>query len=78
MYLLAGEDPSKITWSFVLYERGAGRNFLRIARSSLAESKTSIEELYDWEFDGPFLRDFAGKEPTGKGRDAGAFEADTK
>jgi hypothetical protein len=48
--------------------------FLRIARSTLAESKTSIEELYDWEFDGPFLRDFAGREPTGKGRDAGAYE----
>src|SRR4051812_39026181 len=53
-------------------------DFLRIARASLAESKTSIEELYDWELDGPFLRDFAGKEPTGKGRDAGAFEADAK
>jgi hypothetical protein len=50
--------------------------FLRIARTTLAESKTSIEELYDWEFDGPFLRDFAGKPPTGKCRDAGALEAD--
>jgi hypothetical protein len=50
--------------------------FLRIARTTLAESKTSIEELYDWEFDGPFLRDFAGKAPTGKCRDAGALEAD--
>jgi hypothetical protein len=50
--------------------------FLRVARASLAESKTSIEELYDWEFDGPFLRDFAGREPVGKGRDAGALEAD--
>jgi hypothetical protein len=48
--------------------------FLRIARSTLAESQTSIEELYDWQFDGPFLRDFAGKAPVGKGRDAGAFE----
>ncbi len=50
--------------------------FLRVARSTLAESKTSIEELYDWEFDGPFLRDFAGKEPGAKGRDAGAFQAE--
>jgi len=48
--------------------------FLRVARSSLAESKTSIEELYDWEFAGPFLRDFAGKEPGKHGRDAGAFQ----
>lgn len=48
--------------------------FLRIARSSLAESRTSIEELYDWQVDGPFLRDFAGRKPLGMGRDAGAFE----
>ena len=47
-------------------------DFLRICRSTLAESKTSIEELYAWEFNGPFLRDFAGKTPTGK-RDAGAL-----
>ena len=29
-------------------------DFLRVCRSTLAESKTSIEELYAWEFDGPF------------------------
>jgi membrane peptidoglycan carboxypeptidase len=33
--LAGGEDPSKITWSFVLYERGADRNFLRIHADSL-------------------------------------------
>ena len=49
-------------------------DFLRLARGTLADAKTTIEELYDWEFDGPFLRDFAGREITGKGRDAGAFE----
>jgi hypothetical protein len=49
--------------------------FLRIARGTLAEARTSIEELYDWQFDGPFLRDFAGQPPAGKARDAGAFEA---
>jgi len=48
--------------------------FLRIARGTLADAKTTIEELYDWEFDGPFLRDFRGREPSGKCRDAGAFE----
>lgn len=48
--------------------------YLRIARSTLSDSRTSIEELYDWEFDGPFLRDFSGREVTGKCRDAGAFE----
>ncbi len=47
--------------------------FLRLCRASLAEAKTSIEELYDWEFDGPFLRDFAGHAVTGK-RDAGALQ----
>ena len=49
-------------------------DFLRIALSSLAESKTSIEELYAWEFDGPFLRDFAGHKSTDK-RAAGAVDA---
>lgn len=47
--------------------------FLRIARGTLKDAKTSIEELYDWEFDGPFLRDFVGVKPAGN-RDAGAFQ----
>ncbi len=46
-------------------------DFLRVCRSTLTESKTSIAELYAWEFDGPALRDFCGNKPTGK-RDAGA------
>ena len=49
-------------------------DFLRVCRSTLADSKTSIEELYAWEFDGPALRDFCGNKPTGK-RDAGAILA---
>jgi len=32
-----------------------------IARGTLEDSKTSIEELYAWQFDGPFLKDFTGK-----------------
>ena len=51
--------------------------FLRIARSTLAQSRTSIEELYDWEFDGPFLRDFTGRESPGNDRYAGALNLDT-
>ncbi len=47
-------------------------DFLRVCRSTLPESKTSIEELYAWEFNGPFLRDFTGKAPAGK-HDAGAI-----
>ena len=49
-------------------------DFLRIAHGTLADADTTIEELYDWEFNGPFLRDFAGRKPTGARRDAGAIE----
>jgi hypothetical protein len=48
--------------------------FLRVARGTLREAQTTAEELYAWEFDGPFLRDFFGKTPTGARRDAGAME----
>ncbi len=48
-------------------------DFLRICRGNLADSRTSIEELYDWQFNGPQLRDFTGAQPKGK-RDAGAIE----
>jgi len=49
-------------------------DFLRIAHGTLADADTTIEELYAWEFDGPFLRDFAGRKPAGTRRDAGAIE----
>jgi hypothetical protein len=49
-------------------------DFVRIALGTLADSKTTIDELYAWQFDGPFLRDFCSNEPVGK-RDAGALEA---
>jgi hypothetical protein len=49
-------------------------DFLRVSRGTLADAETTIEELYEWEFNGPFLRDFSGRAPTGKGRDAGAIE----
>jgi hypothetical protein len=58
----------------------AGRNFdgtldfLRLAHGTLADADTTIEELYAWEFDGPFLRDFAGLKPAGARRDPGALE----
>lgn len=48
-------------------------DFLRICLGTLSDSKTSITELYKWQFDGPFLRDFTGNLPVGK-RDAGALE----
>jgi hypothetical protein len=50
-------------------------DFLRIALGTLADADTTIEELFAWEFEGPFLRDFAGRKPAGARRDAGAVEA---
>jgi hypothetical protein len=47
-------------------------DFLRIAQGTLADAATTIEELYAWEFDGPQIRDFTGRKPTGA-RDAGAI-----
>ena len=49
-------------------------DFLRIAHGTLADADTTIEELYAWEFDGPFLRDFTGRKPAGVRRNAGAIE----
>ncbi|MFA5533601.1 MAG: laminin G domain-containing protein [Mariniphaga sp.] len=57
----------------------SGRNFkgtldfLRICLGTLSDAKTDIDELYAWQFFGPFLKDFTGKEPVGR-RDAGALE----
>jgi hypothetical protein len=47
--------------------------FIRISLGTLKDAKTNIKELYAWEFDGPFLRDFTSSKPKGK-RDAGALE----
>ncbi|HBN26000.1 MAG TPA: hypothetical protein DD405_00825 [Desulfobacteraceae bacterium] len=49
-------------------------DFLRISRGTLEDAETTIDELYNWEFDGPFLKDFYGRTPAGKYRDAGAIE----
>ncbi len=35
--LLGGADPVKVNWSFVLYERGSDRNYVRIHADSLNE-----------------------------------------
>jgi hypothetical protein len=48
-------------------------DFLRLARGSLADSKTTIEELYAWEFHGPFLKDFTGRPRPANGGEAGAL-----
>jgi hypothetical protein len=49
-------------------------DFLRVSRGTLADAKTTIQELYAWQFHGPQYRDFTGRGPEGK-RDAGALEA---
>jgi hypothetical protein len=49
-------------------------DFLRIAQGTLADADTTIEELYTWEFDGPFLRDFTGRKRVGGERAAGAID----
>ena len=49
-------------------------DFLRIARGTLADAKTTIAELYAWEFDGPFLYDFTGRKRPADGGEAGAIE----
>jgi hypothetical protein len=51
-------------------------DFLRMARGTLADSKTTIEELYAWEFDGPFLDDFTGRRRPATGGCAGAIDED--
>lgn len=51
-------------------------DFLRIARGTLADSHTTIGELYAWEFDGPFLDDFAGRRRPANGGYAGALDAE--
>lgn len=48
-------------------------DFLRIARGTLKDARTSIEELCEWEFNGPFLKDFAGKDRAEGRGDAGAL-----
>ena len=51
-------------------------DFMRIALGTLADAQTTIEELYAWEFNGPFLRDANGVAPApGRKRDAGALQS---
>jgi hypothetical protein len=49
-------------------------DFMRIARGTLADSKTTIEELYAWEFNGPFLYDFTSRKRPADGGEAGAID----
>lgn len=53
-------------------------DFPRIGRGSFADARTSIDEPYAWQFDGPMLRDIAGNPIYGARRDAGALELDRR
>ena len=48
--------------------------FMRVSHGTLADARTTIGELYWWQFNGPNRRDMRGKSPKGKSRDAGALE----
>lgn len=50
-------------------------DFLKLLKGTPADGRTSIGELYKWEMDGLFLKDFTGKKPIGKG-DVGALEVE--
>jgi len=75
----SGSLPTSLASSSTFYIAREGSqnftgtiDFARVALSSFAESATSFDELYAWEFDGPATRDFAGSKIMGK-RDAGAL-----
>ncbi len=40
----------------------ASFDFLRVTAASLAESKTTVEEIHAWQFNGPHFRDFADQD----------------
>ena len=53
-------------------------DFLRLARGTLADSKTTIAELYAWQFHGPFLHDMTGRTRPEDGGAAGAIDEDDR
>ncbi|MFP4380032.1 MAG: LamG-like jellyroll fold domain-containing protein [Candidatus Sumerlaeia bacterium] len=64
----------KKSWEDAGYLKGA-IDFMRVCHATLEDSKTSIEELYAWQYiNGPALFDMRGQKPMGERRDAGALE----
>ena len=49
-------------------------DFMRITRGTMADAKTTIDELYAWEFHGPFLYDFTSRKRPADGGEAGAID----
>jgi len=69
--LLLGGGPGKTHFAGAF-------DFLRISRGTLADAKTTIEELYAWQFtSGPQFCDITGTPLKDNHRDAGAFEGDS-
>ena len=69
--LLVGGGPGQTYLSGAL-------DFLRISRGTLADAKTTIEELHAWQFtDGPQFKDLMGNPVKDNVRDAGAFEGES-
>jgi len=71
-------DPLSNDAEFTVGQSTAGKfkgrlDFLRMSMGTLTEAETTIEELYEWEFNGPFLRDANGRMSIGP-RDVGALE----
>lgn len=83
----SGEFESKLptdaslanTEDFLVGKDGSGNHFagdldfLRVCRGTLADAQTTIEELYAWQFDGPFLGDLAGNRRDWNAGPAGAL-----
>ncbi len=60
---------------FVVGEKLVGAlDFLRVSRGTLADARTTIDELMAWQFNGPPQHDFVDRPPTGGIRDIGAIE----
>ncbi|MFP4379967.1 MAG: LamG-like jellyroll fold domain-containing protein, partial [Candidatus Sumerlaeia bacterium] len=48
-------------------------DFMRVSQGTLADAQTTIDEVYAWQTDGPWTKDYFGNDPVGR-RDAGAIE----
>ncbi len=53
-------------------------DFIRVSRGSLKDAETNIAVLYNWEFNGPFLKDFFGRKRGQNTFDAGAIQFTNK
>ena len=64
---IVGKDGNSATWFY------GAVDFLRVCQGTLEDAQTTIEELYEWQTNGPVKHDFAGNKAKGR-RDAGAIE----